>query len=559
MDKKISPAQRLFRKLFPSQDEEESDENESDENDSLINKLKCWQEELKNSLQLLNNSTNGNYLHDVVFNLGINDYCPIIMIDFETTPLNNTSPTKYCPGYIHRVPTDLTFEFTESPPSFHVVDLWKAVVHIFECENELKQMWGYNFFSPYESTARIVNGKVEAKPHPYVILGTAKSYDIALTQDYVAPTQAEVDFQSLTMDGEIKENLSGGGGNGSGDEDAAPTDAGGNGGGIDEDTAQTIQSHNLTSRTTLSLHDDFYVDDEGKQYKIRKLCTDQPLNIPFPTIKCEGNDVDLGPQIYRSRKQRTKFTKTSNKKQPDQLLRLWGGCWRKSTETKYNCNRYQHPLFEDEWITQSKSKEIIKALATIHPDIFTHKTCGATFRVEGNHCTLLIPHACDLKDVAVPLDESAIPHTKHSLPDSVDANQSTHEAIINKTPTLPPRKSQNSLRKRAASGDGGQNLGKKLSLDISANISSEEILRRVTMAESYAKEALSIAKECFKVQKDMNEALSTTKECMKSQMELIANLGLGSTGVTETTDAAVGSSPNEKSPECVSFFPPVIA
>jgi hypothetical protein len=79
------------------------------------------------------------------------------------------------------------------------------------------------------------------------------------------------------------------------------------------------------------------------------------------------------------------------------------------------------------------------------------------------------------------------------------------------------------------------------------------------MAESYAKEALSIAKECFKVQKDMNEALSTTKECMKSQMELIANLGLGSTGVTETTDAAVGSSPNEKSPECVSFFSPVIA
>ncbi len=118
----------------------------------------------------------------------------------------------------------------------------------------------------------------------------------------------------------------------------------------------------------------------------------------------------LGPKIYMPRM----------KKSDNPYLHYDGYLYRKSSPTRYLCNRYMHPILENEWLTYNQATVIVKYLnakKNNNDKQFQLQACpgvltidGATIntRITTNH-TCDMPH-CNKRAVTTP----AFPSSDHA-------------------------------------------------------------------------------------------------------------------------------------------------
>jgi hypothetical protein len=105
----------------------------------------------------------------------------------------------------------------------------------------------------------------------------------------------------------------------------------------------------------------------------------------------------LGPRIYMPRMRKTQ----------DPYLHCDGYLYRKTSPTRYLCNRWMHPLLDNEWLTQNQSSDMVNYLNKNNNNgkKYINVTCPAVLEIdrETKSATITTNHTCDMPHCKTPV------------------------------------------------------------------------------------------------------------------------------------------------------------
>ena len=111
----------------------------------------------------------------------------------------------------------------------------------------------------------------------------------------------------------------------------------------------------------------------------------------------------LGPRIYMPRMRKTQ----------DPYLHHDGYLYRKTSPTRYLCNRWMHPLLDNEWLTQNQSSDMVNYLNKNNNNgkKYINVTCPAVLEIdtETKSATITTNHTCDMPHCKTPVAIHANP------------------------------------------------------------------------------------------------------------------------------------------------------
>lgn len=342
--------------------------------------------------------------------------CPVKVLDLYKC---YGTDQKYCPGYIRRLPDNPWLSpmriFYSQPTKWELIDFMGTSIHIFDTMEGMQQSWGDVFKSPIDDDSGVWEDKsnenspqrdtddgINLETHDDLVVEYEKSNENLPSRSTNDVINMETHNDFGVEDNQFNQN--------------SPSSAANNV--INSVTSET-PTITFTGTDQCSSTEIANNPSPPKKGKAMSVSATAAGNQKKTQVFDEA--AFLGPRFYLPRMRKTQ----------DPYLHCDGYLYRKSSQTRYLCNRWMHPLLDNEWLTQNQSSDIVNYLNKKNNEgkKFINVTCPAVLEInrETHYATITTSHTCDMPHCKTPVATRANPPN-----DAVEGNLDPVNDLDNK-------------------------------------------------------------------------------------------------------------------------------
>jgi hypothetical protein len=314
-----------------------------------------------------------------VSDLSPGEDCPVKVVDLSKC---DGSGNVYAPGYIRRLPPPHTWLspmrifYSQPTTPWELVDLFGSSITTFDTLENMHESWGDVFKSPIDDVAPVNESNENSLP-----------YATNKIANHLIPMQKAMDdTDHVDLGVEVDKS-----------NENSPSCATEN-----ENHSETPTIDFSGNKQSTITEIDTNPSTEKLPEKLLGTATAKPKK-----VKVFVEAAFLGPRMYMPRMRTT----------TDPYLHCDGYVYRKSSMTRYLCNRYKHPLLDSEWLTYNQATDIVKYLNEKNKE-------GKQFKLESCPGVLTIDRTCsDYPSATITTNHICdMPHCKKRVASSDPTN-----------------------------------------------------------------------------------------------------------------------------------------